>query len=87
MRYSVELGFVERGMIPVYLSIADILIQPGKAGLYNDYRLPSKIPEFLFMKKPVVLPDTNIGRFLKNNEEALLLEAALQLAAIVEVPA
>lgn len=74
LRYATELGYVDREMIPSYLAMADILIQPGKHDLFNDYRLPSKIPEFLSMGKPVVLPNTNIGRFLKSGEEALLLK-------------
>jgi len=73
-KYSIELGYVEREMIPLILNVSDILIQPGKAGKFNDYRLPSKIPEFLSMGKPVALPNTNIGRFLQHNKEVLLME-------------
>ena len=73
-KYSIELGFVKRDELLSCMAIADLLIQPGKPGLFNDYRLPSKIPEFLSIGKPVVLPNSNIARFLKNEEEAVVLQ-------------
>ena len=72
--HTINLGFLPYEEIPRVLANADILIQPGKADRFNDYRLPSKIPEFLSTKKPVAIPNTNIGRFLKNGEEALILK-------------
>ncbi|MBN1278094.1 MAG: hypothetical protein JXA35_11460 [Deltaproteobacteria bacterium] len=71
--HFIELGFIEYGAIPACLAMADVLIQPGNVGEFNDYRLPSKIPEFLAMGKPVAVPETNIGRLLKNEEEAMLM--------------
>jgi glycosyltransferase involved in cell wall biosynthesis len=83
-QYIKELGWVERKKIPDILALADVLIQPGKSDDFNDYRLPSKIPEFLAMGKPVILPDTNIGKVLTNLENALILpsvdEESLQSA-------
>ena len=73
-KYAIELGYVDREKIPTYLSIADFLIQPGRDDRFNAYRLPSKIPEFLAMGKPVAVPHSNIGRFLKDREEAIILE-------------
>ncbi|MGI0480451.1 glycosyltransferase [Geminocystis sp. CENA526] len=82
--YIKELGWVERKKIPDILALADVLIQPGKPDDFNDYRLPSKIPEFLAMGKPVILPDTNIGKMLTHLENALILpnvdEESLQSA-------
>lgn len=72
--YCVELGRIPRGNLPSLLSIADILVQPGMPGLFNDYRFPSKLPEYLASGKPVILPKTNIGLFLKDREECLLLD-------------
>ena len=72
--YCIELGYIPRETIPAHLSLADVLIQPGESDEFNDFRLPSKIPEFLAMGKPVAIPSTNIGRFLKNNEEALIMK-------------
>jgi glycosyltransferase involved in cell wall biosynthesis len=73
-KYIIELGYVENhAAISDILALADILIQPGKEDVFNDYRLPSKLPEFLAMGKPVVLPETNIGHFIKNMEQAIIL--------------
>jgi len=85
-KYSIELGVIEYERIPLYLSISDVLIQPGKSNIFNDYRLPSKIPEFLLMGKPVAVPDTNIGRFLKNNDEAIILKKgdALEILEVIK---
>jgi len=71
---SIELGFVPHEKISRLLSISDILVQPGGADNFNEYRLPSKLPEFFFMGKPVILPGVNIGHYIKNNEEALILD-------------
>lgn len=82
--YIKELGWVERKKIPDILALADVLIQPGKPDDFNDYRFPSKIPEFLAIGKPVILPDTNIGKVLTHLENALILptvdEESLQSA-------
>ena len=71
--HVVELGFLEASQIPSLLAAADILVQPGAAGAFNDYRFPCKIPEFLASGKPTALPATNVGLLLKDGEEALLL--------------
>lgn len=73
-KYCIELGHIPRKDLPSLLSIADVLVQPGKPGRFNDYRFPSKLPEYLASGKPVILPRANIGLYLKNNEECLLLE-------------
>ena len=71
---SIELGRLPRSRMPSILSIADALVQPGEAGPFNSYRFPSKLPEYLASGRPVVLPNANIGKYLVNNEECLLLE-------------
>lgn len=80
-----DLGWVARGAIPDLLGAADILVQPGGPDLFNDYRFPSKLPEFLASGRPVVLPRTNVGLLLKDGEEALTLESgdAREIAAAV----
>ena len=82
----VDLGFCARDEIPRLVAAADVLVQPGHAGDFNDFRLPSKLPEFLASGKPVVLPRTNIGRFLRDDVECVLLEEGhgLEIAAKVE---
>jgi glycosyltransferase involved in cell wall biosynthesis len=70
----VELGSVEWREIPRFLALADAFVQPGAPDDFNRYRLPSKLPEFLAMGRPVVLPDCNIGHDLTDGENALLLQ-------------
>jgi glycosyltransferase involved in cell wall biosynthesis len=70
----IDLGWVARVHVPELLAAADVLVQPGRSDPFNDYRFPSKLPEFLASGKPVVLPRANIGLHLENGVEALLLE-------------
>jgi glycosyltransferase involved in cell wall biosynthesis len=63
-RYSIDLGPVSHTEVPRLLALADVLVQPGKPDAFNDYRFPSKLPEFLSMGRPVILPDSNIGRHM-----------------------
>ncbi|MEY2564181.1 MAG: hypothetical protein QOH88_2374 [Verrucomicrobiota bacterium] len=72
---SVELGYVKHVDIPRVLSLADFLIQPGTDDAFNEYRLPAKLPEFFAMGRPVLLPFTNVGRFVRHREEAWVLPA------------
>ncbi len=60
--------------MPKIVALADALVQPGKADAFNEYRFPSKLPEYLASGKPVVLPRTNIGRFLVNGQDCILLQ-------------
>lgn len=70
---SVDLGYVKHVDIPRVLSLADFLIQPGANDAFNEYRLPAKLPEFFAMGRPVLLPSTNVGRFVRHGEEAWVL--------------
>jgi len=85
-QYCVPLGHISRADLPSVLSIADALVQPGKADAFNIYRFPSKLPEYLASGKPVLLPAVNIGRFLRDGEEAILLQqgTALEIAQKLE---
>ena len=73
-RGVVEIGAVPWREIPGYLTLADAFVQPGAPDEFNRYRLPSKLPEFLAMGRPVVLPRCNIGAELEPGVEALLLD-------------
>ena len=72
-KHVTELGFVERWRLIEIMKLADLFIQPGTKGPFNDYRLPSKLPEFLSLGRPVILPETNIGLALADGDNALLL--------------
>jgi glycosyltransferase involved in cell wall biosynthesis len=82
----IELGPIPWREIPAYLALADAYVQPGPPDDFNRYRLPSKLPEFLAMGRPVILPHCNIGNDLTHGEDALLLEQgnALEIVARIE---
>jgi len=69
-----DVGWISRGRVFELLGGVDVLVQPGAPGAFNDYRFPSKLPEFLASGRPVVLPRTNIGLHLEEDVEALLLD-------------
>ena len=75
-----------RGEVPRYLRLADVLVQPGSSNSFNDYRFPSKLPEFFACGRPVVLPATNLGRFVADGRECVLLRRgdALEIAEALE---
>lgn len=81
-----DLGFLPRAELPGLLSLASVLVQPGRSDRFNDYRFPSKLPEFLISGKPVVLPAANVGRFLRDDIDAVLLHYgnAVEIAQKVE---
>jgi glycosyltransferase involved in cell wall biosynthesis len=75
--FAIDLGFViDRQRVADVLASADVLVQPGKADPFNDYRFPSKLPEFFAMARPVVMPRTNIGAVAHHLEDAYVLENA-----------
>lgn len=72
-RYSIELGHVCYSRIPELLAMADVLVQPGRPDLFNDYRFPSKLPEFMSAGRPVILPETNIGRHMTHRVHGFVM--------------
>jgi glycosyltransferase involved in cell wall biosynthesis len=81
-----DLGDVPWREIPGYLALADAYVQPGAPNDFNRYRLPSKLPEFLAMGRPTLLPACNLGNELTDGVDALLLHRgdALEIAARIE---
>ena len=74
--------------LPPLMALADIFVQPGASDPFNDYRFPSKLPEFFSIGRPVVLPRTNLGAQVRNGIDAYVLEradAAGIAGAIVEL--
>jgi glycosyltransferase involved in cell wall biosynthesis len=74
--HIVHLGFIPRVELPALLAEADVLVQPGRPGAFNNFRLPSKVPEFLAVGRPVIVPASNIGLELADGREALVLDEA-----------
>jgi glycosyltransferase involved in cell wall biosynthesis len=70
----IALGHVPRAFLLDLMKCADLFVQPGAPGPFNDYRLPSKLPEFMAIGRPIVLPATNVGTRLRHREDAMLLE-------------
>jgi glycosyltransferase involved in cell wall biosynthesis len=81
-----DLGDVPWREIPGYLALADAYVQPGAPDDFNRYRLPSKLPEFFAMGRPVILPACNLGNEVTDGEDGLLLREgdALEIAARIE---
>ncbi|MCH6255811.1 glycosyltransferase [Puniceicoccaceae bacterium K14] len=71
---SIDLGIIDKADIPVILAMADFLVQPGKPDAFNRYRLPSKLPEFLAAKKPVIATAANVVLRMKDATHCLHLQ-------------
>ena len=83
---SRELGRLPRREMLSVLKLADVLVQPGAPDVFNQRRLPSKLPEFLATGVPVVLPRANLGLELADGVEAVLLDRGdgMEIAAAVD---
>ena len=83
---AINLGYVAESRLIELLSLADFYVQPGASNVFNDYRFPSKLPEFLAMGKPTLLPNTNVGERLRDGQDALLLKRGdgVEIADCVE---
>jgi glycosyltransferase involved in cell wall biosynthesis len=75
--FVLELGQIlhHRHLAPL-MALADIFVQPGRADAFNDYRFPSKLPEFFSIGRPVVLPRTNLGATLRHRTDAYVVDEA-----------
>ena len=83
----IDAGLVERRFLLELIKCADLFVQPGSPGPFNDYRLPSKLPEFMAVGRPIVMPRTNVGLRLRHGQDALLFDigSAGEIAAGVEI--
>lgn len=68
-----DLGWIRRYRALELIRAADVLVQPGVPGPFNDYRFPSKLSDYLASGVPTVLPRTNVGHLLNHRQQALLL--------------
>lgn len=62
--------------LPGLMALADFFVQPGVPDAFNDYRFPSKLPEFFAIGRPVILPRTNLGQAVRHGQDAYVLERA-----------
>ena len=62
--------------LPALMALADLFVQPGVSDAFNDYRFPSKLPEFFALGRPVVLPRANLGTQVRHGTDAWVLDRA-----------
>lgn len=75
--HVIHVGHVGRARrLPELMAVADYFVQPGLPGSFNDYRFPSKLPEFFALGRPVILPRTNLGGLVRHGEHAWVLDRA-----------
>lgn len=75
--HVVSLGLIaQHRHLPSLMALADLFVQPGQPGAFNDYRFPSKLPEFFALGRPVILPRTNLGLQVRDGIDALVLPQA-----------
>lgn len=70
-----DLGMLPKHELPDLLALADVFVQPGRIDPFEDLRLPGKVPEFLAMGRPVVMPDVNIAHLFRDGLDAVLLRS------------
>ncbi|HUG10122.1 MAG TPA: glycosyltransferase [Opitutaceae bacterium] len=72
-----ELGRIKHHRhLPDLMALADFFVQPGTSDSFNDYRFPSKLPEFFSIGRPVILPRTNLGTAVTHGHDAYVLDRA-----------
>ncbi|MBP6506159.1 MAG: hypothetical protein KA257_01230 [Opitutaceae bacterium] len=74
--FVLSLGLIRHHHLPPLMALADIFVQPGVPDAFNDYRFPSKLPEFFALGRPVILPRTNLGTTLRHGTDAYVLDRA-----------
>jgi glycosyltransferase involved in cell wall biosynthesis len=70
---TINLKYLRRKELAKTMAAADVFVQPGCSDDFNDFRFPSKLPEFFAMGRPTIMPNANLGRFVENGKECLLL--------------
>lgn len=67
------IGQIHHHVVEKYLSLGDILVQPGQNTPFNLHRLPSKVPEYMAMGKPVIIFACGIGESFEHKKHAYKL--------------
>ena len=68
-----DLGVLPKKDLPDLLALADVFVQPGHNTPFEDLRLPGKIPEFLAMGRPLLIPDANISDLFTDGMNVIIL--------------
>ncbi len=69
-----NLGWVDRSHLPEILASANVLVQPDTPSQINDQHIPTKLPEYFAMGRPVILSRTNLGLKLEHGREGYVLD-------------
>jgi glycosyltransferase involved in cell wall biosynthesis len=71
--YVIEAGLLTDGELAAAMRLATVFVQPGQNDPFNQYRMPCKIGEFLHIGCPVIVPNANVGDWLTDGDNALIL--------------
>lgn len=74
--YVIDLGLRSRHEVSSVMAAADLFVQPGRPDVFNDYRFPSKLPEFLSIGRPVILPASNVALAMEHGRHGWILQEA-----------
>ncbi len=72
--FTTDLGFIPRLEVPAVIAVADLIILPTHCDNYDNYRLPSSLPEHLAMGKCVITTKAGLGAELQDGVNAAVLE-------------
>jgi len=71
--FTTELGFIPRLEVPSVIAAADLVIFPTQPDQYDNYRLPSSLPEHLAMGKCVITTGAGLGAELQDGQNAVIM--------------
>ncbi len=84
-RHGIHVGQVSATEMPALVGAANLLVQPGAPGAFDDCRFPSKLPMFLASARPLITAPTNLGQHLIDGEHCLILEDSSAQAIAAKV--
>lgn len=74
--FTTELGFIAREQVPSIVALSDLSIMPTHADNYDNYRLPSSLPEHLAMGKCIITTRAGLGAQLQDGISASLVNSS-----------
>lgn len=73
-QFTIELGFIPRHEVPAVIAVADLILMPTHSDQYDNYRLPSSLPEHLAMGKCVITTEAGLGAELQDGVNAVIMD-------------
>ena len=67
-------GPVPHALMPEYLNLADLFLGVAASNQFNAHRLPSKIPEYMAVGRPIILANVGVASELDDVAEVVKLE-------------